>query len=48
LVQTQKKLANQNFLKNAPSEIVEEQKAKHEDLAGRKVRTEETLRSLGG
>jgi valyl-tRNA synthetase len=48
LIQTQKKLANQNFLKNAPSEIVEEQKAKHEDLAGRKVRTEETLRSLGG
>jgi valyl-tRNA synthetase len=48
LLQTQKKLSNQNFIKNAPKEIVAEQKAKQEDLTGRKVRTEETLRSLGG
>jgi valyl-tRNA synthetase len=47
LAQAQKKLANENFLKNAPPDVVAEQKAKYEDLNGRKVRTEETLHSLG-
>lgn len=46
LSQTQKKLDNENFLKNAPADIVAEQKAKYQDLNDRKTRTEETLRSL--
>jgi valyl-tRNA synthetase len=47
LSQTEKKLSNENFLKNAPPEVVEEQKAKNQDLRSRKVQTEEHLKSLG-
>src|SRR5262249_9985770 len=37
LSQTEKKLSNENFLKNAPAEVIEEQKAKNQDLRSRKV-----------
>jgi valyl-tRNA synthetase len=47
LSQVQKKLANENFMRNAPAEIVEEQKAKFEELTSRKIRTEEHLQTLG-
>ena len=47
LSQVEKKLGNENFLKNAPPEIVAEQKAKYEDLNSRKSRTERHLETLG-
>jgi valyl-tRNA synthetase len=47
LSQVEKKLSNENFLKNAPPEIVAEQKAKFEDLNSRKSRTERHLQTLG-
>ncbi|MCI0415600.1 valine--tRNA ligase, partial [bacterium] len=46
LQQAEKKLANQNFVKNAPAEVVEEQKTKFVDLTARKQRTENTLHAL--
>jgi valyl-tRNA synthetase len=46
LGQVNKKLSNENFMKNAPPEIVIEQKAKYEDLSARKQKTEENLSSL--
>jgi len=46
LAQSQKKLSNENFLRNAPPEIVTEQKAKFEELQRRKEKTEEHIRSL--
>jgi valyl-tRNA synthetase len=46
LQQSEKKLANENFIKNAPAEIVEEQKSKFADLTARKQKTESTLNSL--
>jgi len=46
LQQVEKKLANENFLRNAPLEVVNEQKTKFEDLNSRKQRTEEHLRAL--
>jgi valyl-tRNA synthetase len=46
LQQAQKKLDNENFVKNAPAEVVEEQKTKFADLTARKERTENTLQAL--
>lgn len=46
LQQAQKKLDNENFVKNAPAEVVEEQKTKFADLTARKERTENTLEAL--
>jgi valyl-tRNA synthetase len=46
LSQTQNKLRNENFLRNAPAEVVAEQKARENDLTSRKIRTEEHIRSL--
>lgn len=46
LQQAEKKLANQNFVKNAPAEVVEEQKTKFADLTARKQRTKNTLHAL--
>jgi valyl-tRNA synthetase len=47
LAQAEKKLSNDNFMKNAPPQVIEEQRMKFEDLSGRKQRTEEHLESLG-
>jgi valyl-tRNA synthetase len=44
----QKKLANENFMKNAPLQVVEEQKVKFEELNQRKNRTQEHLQALTG
>lgn len=46
LNQVQKKLDNENFLRNAKPEVVEEQKAKQADLVGRKQRSEAQLAAL--
>jgi valyl-tRNA synthetase len=46
LQQSEKKLANENFIKNAPAEVVEEQKTKFADLTTRKEKTVNTLNSL--
>lgn len=46
LQQVEKKLANENFVRNAKPEVVEEQKAKHADLIGRKQRSEGNLNAL--
>ena len=46
LQQSEKKLANENFIKNAPAEIVEEHKTKFADLTAKKQKTESTLKSL--
>ncbi|HEY4492604.1 MAG TPA: class I tRNA ligase family protein, partial [Acidobacteriota bacterium] len=46
LQQVERKLANENFLRNAPPEVVEEQKSKFVDLSSRKQRTEEHLKVL--
>ncbi len=46
LTLVEKKLMNENFIRNAPAEVVQEQKLKHEDLIIRKTRTEEHLRAL--
>ncbi|HSP07376.1 MAG TPA: valine--tRNA ligase, partial [Acidobacteriota bacterium] len=46
LQQVEKKLSNENFIKNAKPEVVEEQKAKHADLAGRRKISEEHLNAL--
>jgi valyl-tRNA synthetase len=43
----EKKLGNENFVKNAPPEIVAEQRAKFEELSSRKSRTELHLQTLG-
>ncbi len=43
----EKKLSNEKFLRNAPAPVVEEQKAKFEELSLRKNRTEEHLQTLG-
>ncbi|MCI0411546.1 valine--tRNA ligase [bacterium] len=43
----EKKLSNEKFLSNAPAPVVEEQKAKFEELNMRKNRTEEHLQTLG-
>jgi valyl-tRNA synthetase len=42
----EKKLANENFVKNAPSQVVDEQKTKFEELSLRKNRTKEHLQAL--
>jgi hypothetical protein len=34
-------------MRNAPAQVVEEQRMKHQDLSGRKQKTEEHLESLG-
>jgi valyl-tRNA synthetase len=47
LAQAEKKLSNDDFMKNAPAQVIEEQRMKYEDLSGRKQRTEEHLESLG-
>ena len=47
LAQTEKKLSNESFVRNAPANVVEEQKAKFQDLSIRKQKTEEHLRTLG-
>jgi valyl-tRNA synthetase len=43
----EKKLSNENFIKNAPPEVIQEQKAKFEELSSRKNRTQEHLQTLG-
>ena len=42
----EKKLSNENFMRNAPAQVVEEQKAKFEELSLKKNRTEQHLQSL--
>lgn len=46
LAQTEKKLTNENFIRNAPAEVVAEQKAKNEDLRNRKAQVAQHLASL--
>lgn len=46
LTNTEKKLSNENFLKNAPPEVVQEQKARNEDLQNRKLQVTNHLSSL--
>ncbi len=48
LTQSEKKLANENFVRNAPAEVVTEQRTRQQDLALRKQKTLEHLHSLGG
>ncbi len=48
LAQTEKKLANENFIRNAPAEVVAEQRSRQQDLDSRKQKTLEHLQSLGG
>jgi valyl-tRNA synthetase len=48
LTLVEKKLSNANFLRNAPPQVVDEQKAKFDDLNARKIRTEEHLTTLTG
>lgn len=45
--QVEKKLSNENFVRNAPPEVVEEQRAKFDDLNLRREKTIEHLQSLG-
>lgn len=46
LAQAEKKLGNENFIRNAPPDVVQEQRSKLEDLAARKERTLAHLHSL--
>ena len=42
------KLANEQFLKRAPADVVEKEQRKHDEFTQKKERLEANLASLGG
>jgi valyl-tRNA synthetase len=46
LYQAERKLSNYNFIRNAPEDVIRQQRLKFEDLNGRKQRTEQHLQAL--